>query len=343
MKYSLVAGSLPHGITMAQVGTELRLSGITQLDTELFDPPLFTNPEFMGAVNEQEEVNIPITVAYPENRVLMGINLVEGELPWGLEFTGDSIVGTAAELLDKNATYYTEAESPRWATPQGSIATVGENELVDIPLSYDHDREVFLSVIDGALPWGLELIDGSIVGTSAELVGIVDAYVNTNGPIWQTQAGMLGVFDEAQKVSLTTSARPRVAGENVHIYLVRGFLPYGLELAPSSGSMTGVISGTIDELRAVVSQYGPFNIPKINTTALPGMAVDRPFRFQIDATVYGGRGYGMSVSGLPWGLEMTHEGLITGSPITGGEYNVAVTVQDADYLSTTKTFKVNIQ
>lgn len=341
MKYSLIAGTLPFGISMTQIGTDLRLSGVTQLDTELFDPPLFANPEFMGAVNEYEDVDFAIDVDFPEDRVLMGINLVEGTLPWGLEFTGNAIVGTAAELLDKNATFYTEAESPSWITPSGLLDTIGEATAASIPLSFVRGNS--LSVISGALPWGLELIDNAISGTAAELVGIVDAYVNTDGPVWQTQAGMMGVFDEEQDVNIAATARPRKSGENVNIYLVRGFLPYGLELTPSSGSMVGIISGTIDELRSVVSQYGPFNNPKINTTSLPGMAIGRSFRFQIDFTVYGGRTYGVSATGLPWGLEMTTDGLITGSPTETGEYEVAITVQDSDYLSITKIFKVNIQ
>lgn len=340
MKYTLISGVLPHGITMSQAGEDLRLAGITQLDTELFDPPLITNPSFLGAVGEFENIEITFDVNKGEHRIITGITLVDGNLPWGLEFTGDTIIGEVAELLDKNATYYTEDESPKWISKAGSLGDVGESQEVSIPLQYNAGTKAF--VVNGSLPWGLEVISNSIVGTTAELRTDDDPYTNTNGPVWKTQAGMLGVFDEQEPVNLSVQAAPRVDGDNVNIYLVRGFMPYGLELTPSSGKMIGVISGTIDELRSVVSQYGPFNYPKINTEALPTMTIGKEVSFKMNTTVYGKRGYGFSCKNLPWGVELSNEGVFSGAPTEAGTYNVIITVQDDEYLSTSKTFKVSV-
>lgn len=325
---------------MSQVGEDLRLAGITQLDTEMFDPPLLTNSAFLGAFGEFENINIAIGVDKGEDRILTGITLVDGNLPWGLEFTGDTIVGELAELLDKSATYYTEDESPKWVTKEGSLGDVGENQTVSIPLQYGDGSKVF--VASGNLPWGLEVMANAIVGTTAELRTEDDPYTNTNGPVWKTQAGMLGVFDEQEPVNLSVQASPRIEGDNVNIYLVRGFMPYGLELTPSSGEMFGVISGTIDELRSLVAQYGPFNYPKINTETLPAMSVGKEISFKMNTTVYGKRGYGFSCKNLPWGVEMSSDGTLSGAPTEAGIYNVVVTVQDDDYLSTSKTFKVSV-
>lgn len=325
---------------MSQVGSDLRLSGITQLDTELFDPPSFANAAFLGAFGEFENIDISISIDKGENRILTGITLVDGNLPWGLEFTGDTIVGEVAELLDKNATYYTVEESPKWITMSGSLGDVGELQEVSIPLQYDDGTKVF--VASGNLPWGLELLANTIVGTTAELRTEDSPYTNTNGPVWKTQAGMIGVFDEKEPVNLSVQAAPRVEGGKVNIYLVRGFMPYGLELTPSSGEMVGVISGTIDELRSVVAQYGPFNYPKINTENLPTMSVGKEVSFKINATVYGARGYGFHCQNLPWGVEMSSDGVLSGMPIEAGTHNIVITIQDDEYLSTSKTFKVSV-
>lgn len=340
MKYSLISGELPDGIHMHPQSTHLVLSGVTQLNFELFEPPHFETNADLGAVGEHEEFETNIEVSVAEGRTLMGINLVNGHLPWGTEFDGTTIKGTVAELLDRWATFYTDAESPKWNTPSGLLGTVGEGETAIFPISYtDGDR---VELIDGNLPWGFEANATAISGTAAELVGVVDPYVNTLGPVWTTQAGMLGSFDEFERVNLSVTARPRNEGDNVNIHLVRGYLPYGLELTPSSGSMVGVITGTIDELRAAIPQYGPFNNPRIDTTSLPKMHTGVPFIGQINVTAYAGRGYGVISDNLPWGLELSLDGKLTGVPREAGEFDVRFIVQDDAYLFTSKLIKVVI-
>lgn len=340
MKYSLVSGKLPNGITISQNKGAALLQGVTLPDVEFFSPPIFIAEPMLGYIDENEEGEFNMPLEVPEGRTLVGVTLVDGYLPWGLEFDNVSIRGRAMELLDRSAAFYAPEESPVWITPEGSLAEIGENETASIDLEYEDGT--CASVHRGSLPWGLEVVGNSIVGTASELVAAADQYLNTLGPIWQTQAGMIGIYDESAPVELSVSAIPRQEGDRVNIYLVNGFLPYGLELTPSDGSMIGVISGVVDELRGLVDHYGPFNSPRLDTTELPPMALGSPVTAQMAATSYGRKQHGFVAQNLPWGVNLAPSGELHGTPIEVGEYDVTITVQDDDYLTASRTFKITI-
>ena len=165
-----------------------------------------------------------------------------------------------------------------WITPAGSLGLLIERITVDISLSATSNvGSVTYSLIAGALPRGLKLIDDAIKGSPTEVrvytnsrfvirasdgADIEDrtfsiAVDGSDRPIWLTNEGFLNVGPaeayfvlDNSLVNFQLEARDTdvIAGDILEFYLVPngGLLPPGLSL-----SKTGLISGFTDPVFAV--------------------------------------------------------------------------------------------
>ena len=165
-----------------------------------------------------------------------------------------------------------------WITPAGSLGLLTERITVDITISATSNvGSVTYSLIAGALPRGLKLINGAIKGSpievrvytnsrfvirAADSIDIEDrtfsiAVDGSDRPIWLTNEGFLNVGPaeayfvlDNSPVNFQLEARDTdvIAGDILEFYLIPngGLLPPGLSL-----SKTGLISGFTDPVFAV--------------------------------------------------------------------------------------------
>lgn len=170
-----------------------------------------------------------------------------------------------------------------WQTPAGSLGVITERVLQDIPIEATSNAgTVTYSLIAGALPRGLRLSNGRIVGSPTEVkryttsrfvirasdsIDLEDRTfaLSVDGsdiPEWVTAEGFLNVgagesyfmLDNSRiDFQLDATDTDLIAGDNLEFYLVpqAGELPPGLSL-----STTGLISGFTDPIFAL--EYNGF-------------------------------------------------------------------------------------
>lgn len=165
-----------------------------------------------------------------------------------------------------------------WITPAGSLGTLTERVIVDIPLSATSNvGTVTITLLAGNLPRGLRIANNAVKGSPTEVkVFTTSKFVirasdgqdledrtfsisvdGSDAPIWLTQEGFLNigpaeayfVLDNARvNFQLEATDTDLIAGDQLEFYLVPngGLLPPGLNL-----SRSGVISGFTDPIFAL--------------------------------------------------------------------------------------------
>lgn len=165
-----------------------------------------------------------------------------------------------------------------WITPAGSLGTLTERVIVDIPLSATSNLgTVTLTLLAGNLPRGLRIANNAIKGSPTEVkIFTTSKFVirasdgtdiedrtftisvdGSDAPIWLTQEGFLNigpakayfVLDNAQvNFQLEATDSDLIASDVLEFYLVPngGLLPPGLNI-----SRSGVISGFTDPIFAL--------------------------------------------------------------------------------------------
>ena len=165
-----------------------------------------------------------------------------------------------------------------WITPAGSLGTLTERVIVDIPLSATSNvGTVTLTLLAGNLPRGLRIANNAVKGSPTEVkVFTTSKFVirasdgqdledrtftisvdGSDAPIWLTQEGFLNVgpaeayfvLDNARvNFQLEATDSDLIASDVLEFYLVPngGLLPPGLNL-----SQSGVISGFTDPIFAL--------------------------------------------------------------------------------------------
>lgn len=164
-----------------------------------------------------------------------------------------------------------------WNTPAGSLGTLTERVIVNIPLSASGTGTVTYSLIAGNLPRGLRLTNGVIQGSPVEVKRFTESRfvirasdsldiedrtfsISVDGedvPQWVTNEGFLKVgngkayfvLDNAYvNYQLEANDTDVTAGDTLEFYLVpnAGELPPGLSL-----SKTGVLSGFTDPIFSI--------------------------------------------------------------------------------------------
>jgi len=71
----------------------------------------------------------------------------------------------------------------------------------------------------------------------------------------------------------------------------------------------------------------PTSTPVITTEAIPEAVENKKYSFQLTATGCPNSGCTWSVTGLPKGLTANTKGLIAGTPVVSGKFNINVTVK----------------
>ena len=185
-----------------------------------------------------------------------------------------------------------------WITSAGSLGTLTERVIIDLPLSATSNLgTVTMTLLAGALPRGLRLSNNAIKGSPVEVktyttsrfvirasdgIDIEDRTFNlsvdgSDSPIWLTKEGFLNVgpaeayfvLDNARvNFQLEATDTDLIAGDELEFYLVPsgGLLPPGLSL-----SRSGVISGFTDPIFALDylrDAYGGYDTAPLDVTPL---------------------------------------------------------------------------
>lgn len=317
LTYSLIAGDLPPGVSIADTG---QLVGTVLLD-DVNRPQWQTPGGILGTFDELTEVSLAALAATPAaERTLQRYSVVNAHLghrglPWGvtLDPATGVISGTAAELLNDFSSPYDESVMPLWQTAAGKLGEFNEGETLDLSLSATPQNGQVISryfTLKGALPWGLRLdpATGDIAGQVSELFAPeeVTPLAVTPKPLWTTPSGSLGTYDEKQAVSLTVAATARAGTAITRYHITAGGTPWGLTLHPT----TGAISGTADEVKLPepVDYLSGFPAWQTAEGSLGTLSTGQVVSLTLAAQGIGGRTitrYAMVTTagqGLPWGL-----------------------------------------
>lgn len=258
-----------------------------------------------------------------------------GFLPFG--FTLDSKTGKISGTTTQNIindtsdriTFFDE-ERPVWNSNSGVLAKIGESESVNITLNAVHadgEGSVHYYVVDGALPYGVELngTTGVIGGNASEILGAVpiSEHIIPNPdpkPRWETLTGAVGIFDEKTNVSVTIKATTAL-DKKITYSVVNGHLPTGLFL----NNKTGEITGNTGEILNKTNIFDEIKFPRL--LPVPQWVTPRfvdivvvkekePVDYQLELEypeVYGALYHRIIAGALPFGLELSKTGRITGA------------------------------
>lgn len=156
-----------------------------------------------------------------------------------------------------------------------------------------------------------------------------------------------GSVGQAYSVSLSAAG-----GQAPYTFAVSGALPAGITFANGAFSGTPTQSGQFsvtgqvtDAARRVVNRQYTITIaapPALTVTGSPGQGTVG-IAYQAQFGAQGGVGpYTFSASGLPPGLALSPEGLLSGTPTAGGTFNFTVTATGAFNTQGSANFQVTI-
>ena len=124
-----------------------------------------------------------------------------------------------------------------------------------------------------------------------------------------------------------------------------GFITNNMALVPTNnGKIDAYASGTTHLILDIFGYFAPLPPLSVTTTSLPGGTINVPYSSTLAAS--GGEPpYVWSVIGgsLPPGLGLSSAGVISGTPIAGGVYNVTVQVADTLANTASKMLTITIQ
>ena len=143
-------------------------------------------------------------------------------------------------------------------------------------------------------------------------------------------------------------------GSNPVAWTVNG-LPDGLTLAPDSGLLSGVpkqagdfaltvtafdATGASASARLVLTIAPPLAID--TSTMLANGVIGEAYPATAFATTGGTRPYTWTATGLPDGLALSTDGVLTGTPKKAGSFTIVVTLRDATGSATSATFALSV-
>ncbi|MNR91949.1 putative Ig domain protein [compost metagenome] len=323
--YSLVGGVLPPGLSLNTATGGVR--GMIN-PADFLDAPVWNTAS--GSLGNWEEFDVvdPITLSasLQGDATSLVYTVMEGYrnnrgLPWGITldpYTG-VISGTLLELRDPTSATWTPEEEPQWVTAAGKLASYDELAEVtglSVQATPYGSRVLRYSIERGAIPWGLEMATttGAFSGTIRRLKVLGGVPIIEPKPRWLSPPS-IGTVDELKTANFAILAQPRL-GNKVTYYIRSGGLPWGLSL----NAATGAITGTALRLRAHDGfTWNPAQSPVWETPSGSILSteelsvIDMPTAFE--ATAYQTRTLRFEVTNgqLPWGLEVTPAGAITGS------------------------------
>lgn len=320
IKYSLLDGNLPAGITLASNGS---VSGLLSNDNSAsIDPDVFKLPvpvwstsADLGTTNEGAVISKPLS-ASPMRGNSTSYAIVDGTIPWGLTVsTAGLLSGTIGNQNPKRAPgEFTDA--PAWNTLEGTLGTFEEEvaisrTVVATPVT---GRTLRYAVISGHLPGDVTFAsNGAIQGvTGNQNSPVTEANVDLlPKPTWVT-AEALGTADEGTAVSKTLIINPLRGNAITNYAVIKGVLPWGVTL----GANTGIISGTLANQNPVRAPE-EYTVGPTWTTAAGSLGTVEEevnvTRTVVAAPVAGRTlRYGLANGHLPGGMTLAANGVITG-------------------------------
>jgi hypothetical protein len=234
--------------------------------------------------------------------------------------------------------------APSWNTAAGSIGTLNEGDVINFPLSitpYTGRSIVNVCAAPASggttafLPWGfhVENVNGTptILGTAQELTDGSPMVDVTPKPVWTSGSGAepisIGSYNEGAAVSFQCAATVD-SGKTVHYQMVAGTLPWGVWLDAPTGNIQGscVETGVFSETEFLIAPAPTWTTSAGSLGAFDtGIAITN-IALSSDAVSYN------IVSGfLPWGLQLSPSGIISGTPVSPiGTFNFTVRATGAN-------------
>lgn len=253
--------------------------------------------------------------------------LTYGGLPIGAEL-GET--GLLKGLIDYENLF---GDQPRWVTPAGTLGIFNEHDIPEIPplecVSPSGYNIIRLSVLRAnthmnrtGLPWGMELHPetGIFSGKIEDLLDpLAQPFVDTEVPVWITPSQQLASKGEAEPLDIPVEAAAVDGKAMSHYFVVKGYLPWGLELLRDTGHIVGttfqgVYSGDADD-ETTTPKIPPRWVTPRGT--MGNRNESDSFSYQLEATPETGHTvvkYWIPKGTLPWGLTLeSTTGLISGN------------------------------
>lgn len=362
LKYTLIDGALPYGVTLDSNTGYLR--GVPDFSNIELGPKWVTPSGSLGTFTALSDVTIDALQVEPQGDAtsIVSVNLIVQNggqgIPWGLTFDPTTwvISGTLAEQKTNDpVSQFTDDELPVWVTDEGSLGTFGELTAVNLQLEATAEATHSIAsyfVVNGALPWGLQLnSDGSITGTTAELkVSNLSEYVPPSPiPVWNTPMGSMGTMMVGSTSTLSVSATPKL-GTTLNYTISGGALPWGLIL-----NSDGTITGTVSELKVYERPVLPTAPLWPSATTVVGsysLASKTAVSYQISPPVLTAGASLVSYyatnpsAAMPLGLTLSSSGVISGtmSTVTNvpGTCEFSITALDSNGMTSSHTFQITI-
>lgn len=264
LKYSIVEGGLPWGLRLSAssgniTGTTAKLvvPGSFSWPSEQ-TPVWLTSSGRLGDVDEYQAADFTVNAdAYLTRSIKYSVT--RGFLPLGLELDESTgrITGNAARLVGPISVPIFEPK-PTWNTNGGNLGTFDEYQSVSVSISADANFGETLTyfIVDGGLPWGLELnaTTGAITGTTKNNPNSEVAFDVGNNPTF-------GVDNDQ---TIATQSLGQTVDYTIPFTLGSGRTLKTIEIVPSPNGQasrlpagltlnetTGQISGTISSNNAI--------------------------------------------------------------------------------------------
>jgi len=382
IQYSLQGGDLPVGVTMESTTGKL----VGNLSPEnVGQGPIWSSPDadtILVTANVTDTISLPALVVNPRaGKTIAGVAVVGNKpLPWGLRLDPKTgvISGKVGEFKGSQIADATNVNPPKWNTTFGTLGVFSETATVNLSFSATPQGSKTIQsylVVSGGMPWGLRLNPrtGAITGSTSEIlnpgfdVGLSPSILTP--PVWTTLPGTIKVFNENDTLSgangnTITMAATGQSGKTISNYrVVNGVLPWGLNLEPKSG----VISGTCAEVKLVTDPifYDRTKDPILNNSlvvngqtlmlmtdggSIGSFAKGTAVNGQFSINPYSGRTARLHINSgsLPIGLTIDSTGKISGTIantkyVQSGLYNFTIRVIDNIQAYSLRAYTITVQ
>lgn len=308
--------------------------------------------------------------------------LASGTLPPGLSLSSaGSITGTPTKGGTFSITVRVTDAGARTGTKAFTIAIppliitttslpdgdVGVTYPTTVLNKFHNWGTVTWSLASGTLPAGLTLSTAGIIsgkptasGTKTFVVKATDAGGSTATKQFSIVIGGIKIATASLPDGTVGTAYPNTqltatnTSGTLFWEVTVGDLPPGLSLAASgaiSGTPTagGTFTFTVqvtDDASNTGTKALSISIPAlaITTSSVPDGVITTPYAdTQLDAAnAYGGVTWSVSAGALPTGLTLSSDGVLAGTPSTGGPFTFTAQVQDSGGATATKQFSFNV-